>query len=488
MTGEVVSLVIDIVESSLTWHNLAGDDSDPILSNGRGLIGNFDEEIADLAGMFADKDRADGVVDDILVKEAEAAIGLPRHIALGIVLLVVVGELSDSLLERHLISGEESLDAIGESLGLSVGARDITAGALVKDIDTACAETIGALFDLHNAGHDPLVAGHLRGDELISADRRDKGIERSREFVGLFKGRVIAMSGDLTDEERYLLDGCLEELVIRLGDALRYFLDIFGGRSKGVGHEAEGTYFIIKTELGLMFVIILLEIGIGRFSVLIRDRREGEASDADIGAGGGVRSKLSGERFRGEETLSDKGSVFLLLAVLFDILFEFDPLQTSVSVELFKVVDIIFHSLYIILTGLRVGEKLTYIRMDKEAGVHIAHFGRRDSETESLVLFAEDSFVDDVLPDLIAEFVFDIGRDLFDALLAFVVILHFLDEGVEMLSGDSRAVNFADIGEAALIFGQVADDKSDNSDADEGNSYPGMFSNTSNNTHINICF
>ena len=122
--------------------------------------------------------------------------------------------------------------------------------------------------------------------------------------------------------------------------------------------------------------------------------------------------------------------------------------------------------------------------MDKGADIHVAHLGGCNTEAQLFELLVGEGFTHQVLPYLLANLIIHIGRNLSDALLAFVVIFHFISEFGEALVGNGLSVNLTHVGDATVVLGEVTDNECNDSHTDDEDGYPRIFSNTSYNSHL----
>ena len=427
---------------------------------------------------------SNGGVDNLLVEEAVATIELPIHVTLGLALLGVVAELLHSLLEAHLVAVDQSQHAVGQVLGLLVRAGDTAAGIAVEDIDDAGAEAVGTHGAGHHFGHHPLVADHLGLQHGAGRSGGNLLVKGSLEGRSLHIRGVIAAVRLGVDKEGHFVLGHGLELVPHLLHIVLDVGQVLSGRIDGEGNELKLAHLFLHAELGAVLIVVSLEIGIADDGLFVSHTAVRQGGHTDVGGLAAVGGYLLVDGLGHVEALADKAVVFLLFAVASHILLQLDPLHAAHGVEVVEVVNPIVHLLDVETAGLRVGKRLTHGGVDEHAGIHVAQLGSRNGEAELRGLLLHEGLVDKLLPHHLANLGLHFRRNLRGLLLHLVVVLHLTHQLVEALRSHGGGVDFAHVGDTAAVLGQVAEDKSQNSDTNDSNCYPRMFSDTSNDCHF----
>ena len=118
--------------------------------------------------------------------------------------------------------------------------------------------------------------------------------------------------------------------------------------------------------------------------------------------------------------------------------------------------------------------------MDEAADVHIADLCIGDDNAQCVHFLVKKAFLHDFLPNTLFEGVVAVAAHI-------VVLLALQHTAVEIVVGHLVAVQ---LGKSLLVtvLLKVADDKSNDSYTHNGNCYPRMFSNVSNNSHLLLYF
>ena len=362
--------------------------------------------------MFKEEVSSHRRVDDVLVQEAVSAIELPIHVALGFGFLRIVGELFDGLFEGHLFAVQQCEHAVGQVLGLVVGACDIATGGAVEHIHNACTQAVGSDGATKHLGHHPFAFSHYGSQHGAGSTCGNHFVERGFERACFAVGRVIAAVGFCVDKERNLLLGCGLELIPHFVHLILDVGQVLWGGVDGEGDEFYVAKLFSYAEVALVSVIVVLIVSIGERHFVVAHALERQHGDAHIRAVGRIRSHFLSNGLGHIEARADEGGILLLLAVLTHIFLYFHPLGAEVGVELVKVLNHVVHLAHVVLASLRVGEHLAKVGVDEGAGVHIADFGRSDGKTELAHLLFHQSLVDEVLPNLLANLGLNISGDL----------------------------------------------------------------------------
>ena len=233
-----------------------------------------------------------------------------------------------------------------------------------------------------------------------------------------------------------------------------------------------------------MLVVVGLVVGIVDGGLFVVDRREGQHHGTHVGHSVAVFGHLGDKGLGHVETGADQRVVLLLLTVGLHIFLQFDPLHAAGGVKLVEVLDELVDVAHVELARLRVGEALAHIGVDERAGEHVVDLGGAHAKAQLGGLLLHEGLVHKLLPHLLADLLLHLRRHLGGLLLHLVVVFHLGNLLVETLRGHSLAVHLANVGDAAVVFRQVAQNERQNGNTDYGNGPAGMLPNSSNNSHF----